>query len=119
MMEAWNIKKTCPKCSSKAVKLYTHQTVDNKRKWVPIAWLCTECSFIYQVASDTLLFKSGELISQEMVSDTCKKCDKKLVKIYRHKNPKHGKQEWIPIGLYCSRCKYTWVQKNNDSDENK
>lgn len=110
------MKKTCPKCSRKAVKLYRFQTVGNKRKWIPTVWYCTECSYIYQVASDTLLFKSGEEVQSEEIQSTCPKCDKKLVRIYRHINPKHGKQQWKSIGWYCNLCKYAWIEKQKEEE---
>lgn len=112
------MKKTCPKCSSKAVKLYIHQTINDKRKWIPTSWFCTSCNFIYRVVSDTLLFKCGEVVEHDKLQKKCPKCEKKLIHIYRHKNPKHGKQEWITIGLYCDRCKYTWIKIDDNYNQN-
>ena len=83
--------------------------IDGKRKWVPIGWFCTDCSYIYQVASDTLIYKMGERWDQSSDLQTCPKCEKKLVRAYRHKNPKHGKQQWIAKGWYCNRCRYAWI----------
>ena len=84
--------------------------IDTKRKWVPICWFCTDCSYIYQIASDTLIYKMGEAINQSSLSTHCPKCEKKLVRAYRHKNPKYGKQQWLSIGWYCDRCRYAWVE---------
>ena len=104
------MKKTCPKCKGKSIKLYRNQTVDGKRKWVPIMWYCTSCSFIYQVAADTLLYKSGEVINASKLGKQCLNCGKNLFRLYQHKNPKYGKQQWISFAWYCSLCKYAWVE---------
>ena len=101
--------KKCPKCKKKAVKLYINKTVDKKRKWVPISWLCTSCGYVYQVASDTLIYEMGEIAKDDKSIHRCPNCDMKLVRSYRHKNPKQGKQQWLAMGWYCSRCKYCWI----------
>jgi hypothetical protein len=106
------MKKTCPKCKGKSVKLYRIQTIDGKRKWVPLFWYCTSCFYIYQVAADTLFYKCGEIVNTSLFQKTCSKCDKKLIRLYQHKNPKYGKQQWISIGWYCDRCKYGWVESS-------
>ena len=53
----------------------------------------------------------GEEYVDDRFEKTCPKCKLKLVRLYRHINPKEGKQQWIPTGFYCSRCKYIWVKK--------
>jgi DNA-directed RNA polymerase subunit M/transcription elongation factor TFIIS len=106
------MRKTCPKCKGKSVKLYRNQTVNGKRKWVPLMWYCTHCSFIYQIAANTLFYKSGEMIYQSPFSKHCPKCEKHLYRLYQHKNPKHGRQSWISVGWYCDRCKYSWIEGN-------
>jgi len=80
-----NIKKKCPECGSKAVKLYQNKSIDRKRAWIPTAWHCTKCGYTYNVAADTLMYKNI--------------------------NPKHGKQKWVSMGWYCTRCKYVWMDK--------
>ena len=107
------MKKTCPKCKGKSVKLYRNQTIDGKRKWVPLLWYCTSCSFVYQIKADTLFYKSGEEIELLKINKHCLKCEKKLVRLYQHKNPKYGKQRWISIGWYCDRCKYAWIESSS------
>ena len=106
------IKKKCPQCSGKAVRLYQNKTIDGKRKWVPTAWLCTDCNYLYTVASDTLMYPIGGKEYQESYNGKCPNCDLKLTRIFRHKNPVHGKQEWISTAWYCNRCKYVWLDSN-------
>ena len=53
------IKKKCPECGSKAVKLYQNKSFDGKRAWVPTAWTCTKCGYTYNVAAETLMYKIG------------------------------------------------------------
>lgn len=103
------MKKKCPRCGKKAVKLYINKTIEGRRKWVPIAWYCTSCHYLYQVASDTLIYKTGDSLQKDLPKNNCPKCGLKLVRSYRHKNPKHGKQQWLTIGWYCKRCKYVWM----------
>lgn len=105
------IRKKCPECGGKAVRLYQNKTVDGKRKWVPIAWTCTKCSYTYTVAGDTLLYPVGGEQYKEEYGGHCPKCDLRLIRVFRHKNPVHGKQEWISSAYYCSRCKYVWLDK--------
>ena len=105
------IRKKCPECGSKSVRLYLNSTVNGKRKWIPTAWLCTKCNFTYTVASDTLMYPIGGEEYRESFKSKCPKCDQKLLRIYRHKNPIHGKQEWISTAWYCTRCKYAWINK--------
>ena len=54
-------------------------------------------------------------IGGETYDDTyqghCPKCDMKLRRIFRHKNPVHGKQEFVSLGWYCNRCKYVWLDE--------
>jgi len=83
-----------------------------RRKWTPIAWYCTKCSYIYKIVSDTLIYKIGDNNYRDSLNNKCPNCAQKLVRIYRHKNPKNGKQQWISIGRYCTRCKYVWTDSN-------
>ena len=78
----------------------------------PIAWYCINCNYIYNVLSDTLIYKIGE---NQIVHDNCPKCDLKLVRVYRHINPQKGKQKWIGLGKYCKRCKYIWIEKKEEN----
>ena len=52
------------------------------------------------------IYKIGE---KEHVNSLCPKCELKLVSVYRHVNPKKGKQKWVSLGKYCKRCKYIWI----------
>jgi hypothetical protein len=104
-----HIKKKCPQCSSKAVRLYQNKTVDGKRKWIPTAWCCTDCNFLYAVASDTLMYPIGGKDYKKSYNGKCPNCEMKLTRLFRHKNPMHGKQEWISTAWYCSCCKYVWL----------
>jgi len=106
-----SIKKKCPECGSKAVRLYHNKTIEGKRKWVPTAWICTDCRYVYTVAADTLLYPIGGEEYKESGHGACPKCDLKLTRLFLHKNPVYGKQEWISSGWYCSRCKYVWMDK--------
>ena len=101
----------CPKCGSKAVRLYQNKSINKKRKWIPIAWYCTNCSYVYKIALDTLIYKMGDNEYKDFFNMKCPNCSLKLVRAYRHKNPKHGKQQWISVGRYCTRCKYVWMDK--------
>ena len=103
-----NIRKKCPECGSKAVRLYQNKSLDGIRKWEPIAWNCINCNYIYNIISDTLIYKIGE---NRYVNDNCPKCELKLVRVYRHINPQNGKQKWLALGKYCKRCKYIWIEK--------
>jgi hypothetical protein len=105
------IKKKCPECGGKAVRLYQNKTVGGKRKWLPIAWLCTQCNYVYTIASDTLLYPVGGEGYQDTFHGKCPKCDLRLTRIFRHVNPVYGKQQWISTGWYCNRCKYVWMDK--------
>lgn len=91
------------------MRLYQNISKNNVRRWKPIAWYCVKCNYIYNILSDTLIYKIGEKIN---VNDNCPKCDLKLVKTYRHINPQNGKQKWISLGKYCKRCKYIWIDEN-------
>ena len=106
------IKKKCPRCGGKAVRLYQNATIDKKRRWDSVGWYCTECSYTYKVASDTLIYEIGGNPYKKSYLGKCPKCDLKLVRIYRHKNPKEGKQEWMSTGWYCKRCKHIWMDEN-------
>ena len=105
------IKKKCPECGGKAVRLYQNKTIEGRRKWVPTAWRCTKCNYIYTVASDTLLYPMGGDVYDESYRNKCPKCDLKLIRVYEHKNPVYGKQKWISAAWYCQRCKYIWMDK--------
>ncbi|RLF33319.1 MAG: hypothetical protein DRM98_02475 [Thermoplasmata archaeon] len=103
------IKKKCPECGSKAVKLYQNKSFNGRRTWIPIAWYCTKCGYTYNVVADTLMYKMGGEPYNENFNKKCPKCNLGLVRLYRHINPKHGKQKWISKGWYCTRCKYVWI----------
>ena len=91
--------------------MYQNKTVEGKRKWIPLAWTCIECGHTYKVASDTLMYKIGHELYDDSFNQKCPKCSLGLVRVYRHKNPKYGKQEWISKGWYCTRCKQVWMDK--------
>jgi len=111
-----SIRKKCMKCGSKSVRLYYNKSVDGKRKWIPAAWNCTNCRYVYTVASDTLIYPVGGEPYKESYNKKCPKCDLRLLRLFRHKNPTNGKQQWISYGWYCTRCKYVWLdEKNNES----
>jgi C4-type Zn-finger protein len=105
----FDIKKKCPECGSKAVRLYQSKTINGIRKWIPTAWFCTDCNYVYTIASDTLMYSLGGDEYKKRYHSKCPKCDYRLKRIYRHKNPVHGKQKWISIAWYCGRCKYVWM----------
>ncbi len=111
------IKKKCPQCGSKAVKLYQNKSIAGKRKWISISWYCTECGHTYKVARDTLIYPVGKEPYDESFNEKCPKCEKKLVRVYRHINPKNGKQKWVSKGWYCERCKYIWMDEKKDKEE--
>jgi len=111
------IRKKCPECNSKAVRIYKNKSIDGKRKWIPIAWYCTNCSYIYQVVSNTLIYRIGDKKKNQSLKEKCPKCNLKLVRAYRHKNPKNGKQQWISTGCYCTRCKYVWMNEKDTNDK--
>ena len=98
------------------MKLYQNKSIGGKRRWVPTAWYCTNCSYTYTVASDTLIYKIGGEPYKNSFKGKCPKCDLGLVRLYRHKNPKYGKQKWFSMGWYCSRCKYVWMDKEGPVD---
>jgi len=93
------------------VRLYQNKSIKGKRKWIPIAWYCTNCSYVYKIASDILIYKIGDNDYKDFLNKKCPNCSLNLVRSYRHKNPKHGKQQWISVGRYCTRCKYIWMDK--------
>lgn len=109
------MKKKCPECGGRAVRLYRNQTVDGVRKWVPIAWMCCDCQYVYTVAGNTLVYKVGSVDSAGDAKLSCPKCEKNLVKAYRHINPKDGKQRWVAVGSFCSLCNYVWL-KDQDKE---
>jgi uncharacterized protein with PIN domain len=108
------IRKKCPECQGKAVRLYQNKSIKGKRKWIPVAWYCTKCSYIYQVISNTLIYKIGDKNQNINNNEKCPKCNLKLVRIYRHINPINGKQQWISKGNYCTRCKYVWIDQEEE-----
>jgi len=55
------------------------------------------------------MYKIGHEKYDENLEQKCPKCGKKLVRLYRHINPKKGKQKWVSKSWYCSRCKYIWM----------
>jgi transposase-like protein len=109
------MKRTCPKCKSKAVRLYRSVTKDGKRTWEPVAWHCTTCGYTYYVAKETLIYDAGGKQYEPSTESHCTYCKDKLVRLYRHKNPVHGKQQWKSVGWYCKRCKYTWMDEKVES----
>jgi len=111
------IKKKCPECKSKAVKLYQNKSFDRRRRWIPTAWTCTKCGYTYNVAVDTLMYKIGNEPYDDSFNQKCPKCTLGLVRLYRHINPKKGKQKWVSMGWYCNRCKYVWMDKKIENDE--
>lgn len=76
-----------------------------------MAWLCTNCGYSYDLIADTLMVKIGRETYKEDLKKRCSKCDLKLVRVYRHINPKNGKQLWVSLGWYCERCKYLWMDE--------
>lgn len=100
-------------CDSKAIRLYNNKVVDGKRRWNSVAWYCTNCSYIYQVVSDTLIYKIGDEPYKSSFLERCPKCSLKLVRVSRHINPKEGKQKWSSMGYYCGRCKYVWIDEKH------
>jgi len=112
------IKKKCPECGSKAVKLYQNKSFEGKRAWIPTAWNCTKCGYTYYVAADTLMYKMGGDDYSQSFKKKCPKCSLGLVRLYRHINPKYGKQKWISQGWFCSRCKYVWMDKKSNQKVN-
>ena len=78
---------------------------------MPTAWFCTECSYVYTVASDTLMYPIGGKPYQESFEGKCPNCTLRLVRLFRHKNPVRGKQEWLSTAWYCTRCKYVWMDQ--------
>jgi transposase-like protein len=85
--------------------------------WIPIAWNCTECGYTYNVAADTLMYRIGKEPYDESFKGACPKCSLNLVRLYRHINPKYGKQKWLSQGWYCTRCKYVWMDKKKGTSE--
>lgn len=104
-------KKKCPQCSKKAVRLYQSKTVEGRRKWVPVAWCCTDCFYTYTIASGTLMYSVGGKTYRESFQGKCPNCDQRLSRLFRHKNPAQGKQEWVSTAWYCARCKYVWIDE--------
>jgi len=109
--------KKCPECRSKAIKLYQNKSLEGKRSWIPIAWHCTECGYTYNVAADTLIYKIGSEPYDDSFNQKCSKCNLGLARLYRHINPKKGKQKWVSMGWYCTRCKYVWMDKKIEDKE--
>ena len=78
---------------------------------MPTAWHCTNCKYTYKVVSDTLIYKASDETYKEDFNQKCPKCSLGLVRLYRHINPKYGKQKWVSMGWYCTRCKYVYMDK--------
>jgi ribosomal protein S27AE len=57
------------------------------------------------------LYKVGHEKYEEKFNQACPKCGLRLVRLYRHINPKNGKQKWISLSWYCSRCKYIYMDE--------
>ncbi|MEA3458090.1 MAG: hypothetical protein U9R21_05375, partial [Candidatus Thermoplasmatota archaeon] len=68
-------------------------------------------AYVYKIVLDTLIYKMGDTEYKDFFNMKCPNCSLKLVRVYIHKNPKHGKQQWISVGRYCTRCKYVWMDK--------
>lgn len=111
------IKKKCPECGSKVIKLYQNKSFEGRRAWIPIAWNCLKCGYTYNVAADTLMYKIGNEPYEESFKKKCPKCDQGLARLYRHINPQYGKQKWVSKGWYCTRCKYVWMDKKTKAEE--
>ena len=58
------------------------------------------------------MYKVGKEKYKEAYKKKCPKCEKGLVRLYRHINPKHGQQKWVSLGWYCERCKYIWMDED-------
>jgi ribosomal protein S27AE len=58
----------------------------------------------------------GEEKYKNSFNEKCPKCGLSLVRLYRHKNPKKGKQKWVSMGWYCTRCKYVWMDEKPTED---
>ncbi len=108
------MKKKCPECGGRAVRLYRNQTIDGVRKWVSIAWMCCDCKYVYTVAGNTLVYKMGSSAGTNTSGSSCPKCEKSLVKAYRHLNPKDGKQQWVAVGSFCPLCNYVWLKEQDE-----
>jgi len=69
------------------------------------------------VASDTLVYEIGKDPYNDSFKEKCPKCDLKLVRLYRHINPVYGKQKWVSVGWYCTRCKYAWLDEKKPEEK--
>jgi ribosomal protein S27AE len=78
---------------------------------LPIAWHCTKCGYTYKVVSDTLIYKIADKKYKDSFNEKCPKCSMGFVRLYRHVNPKYGKQYWASVGWYCTRCRYIWMDE--------
>lgn len=58
------------------------------------------------------MYKIGTEPYKPELNEKCTKCGKDLVRLYRHINPKHGKQKWVSLGWYCDRCKCAWMDED-------
>jgi len=63
------------------------------------------------------MYRIGKEPYDESFKGACPKCTLNLVRLYRHINPKYGKQKWSSQGWYCTRCKYVWMDKKKDTSE--
>ena len=57
------------------------------------------------------MYKIGHEKYDEKQKQKCKKCGQGLVRLYRHINPQKGKQKWVSICWYCSRCKFIYMDE--------
>jgi C4-type Zn-finger protein len=62
------------------------------------------------------MYKIGNEAYDEKYHEKCPKCSLNLVRLYRHINPKYGKQKWVSVGWYCTRCKYVWMDKKTKEE---
>jgi len=60
------------------------------------------------------MYKIGHETYNKDLEQKCSKCGQKLVRLYRHINPKKGKQKWVSKSWYCSRCKYIWMDEKEE-----
>jgi len=79
-----------------------------------VAWYCTRCEYVYNVASDTLMYPIGGKPYDDSFNEHCPNCDLKLKRIFRHENPQLGVQRFISMGWYCNRCRYVWLDKKKN-----
>ncbi|MCX6666176.1 MAG: hypothetical protein NT038_09005 [Euryarchaeota archaeon] len=82
-----------------------------------MAWQCTVCDYVYTVLADTLVYPIGDEQYKESYKGACPKCDLKLKRVFIHKNPMYGKQQFLSVGWYCTRCKYVWLDTKKEKKQ--